>query len=99
MSDPMREEVERVVAGMSVGQRDVLRRFPSDGRPYTEARFRGEAVILRTLRRKNLARWDFSSHDQWQMTALGRVVAETLRGEGRRTASPPPGEGDGGGDA
>lgn len=92
MGDPTREEVERVVAGMSVGQRDVLRRFPTDGRPYTEARFRGEAAILRTLRRKNLARWDFSGHDQWRMTDLGRAVADALR----RGNTPPPGEGDGG---
>lgn len=83
MGEPTREEVERVVAGMSVGQQDVLRRFPTDGHPYTEARFRGEAVILRALRRKALARWDFGRHDQWQMTPLGRAVAEALRGEGR----------------
>lgn len=92
MGDPTREEVERVVAGMSVGQRDVLRRFPTDGRPYTEARFRGEAAILRTLRRKNLARWDLSGYDQWRMTDLGRAVADALR----RGNTPPPGEGDGG---
>lgn len=82
MADPTREEVERVVAGMSVGQQDVLKRFPADGNPYTEARFRGEAVILRALRRKALVRWDFDRHDQWQMTTLGRAVAAKLRGEG-----------------
>ena len=108
MGEPTREEVERVVDGLTEAQRGVLLHLDPDGGwdHTTHSWPRGEAIhaigqLERYLTPDGDWLIDSSSaygNECWRLSDLGRAVAEALRGEGRRTAPPPPGEGDGGGE-
>lgn len=96
MSDPTREEVERVVAGLTEAQRGVLLHLdPDGGWDHTTYSWpRGEAIhaigqLERYLTPDGDWLIDSSSaygSECWRLSDLGRAVAAALRGEGRHTA-------------
>jgi hypothetical protein len=91
VGEPTREEVERVVAGLTEAQREAILGFTAElpWRLMTEATAKAEFPpgLL-----KRSERYDGWWHKCFCLSPLGRAVAAALR----RGNTPPPGEGDGG---